>query len=204
MTAIWLSAGVIGLWSMAFKQYKIATYLHIVCMGALICLTLVFGTLAIVAFGLESDVGDFHTNLGIVLMAFVIAEGLLGSIVWILQRKEKITPKWIFIINILHRIFGYSILILGMIQILVASVNDNQSIFISTIVIDLVAFVSFILFKLFKKDMQNYTSVSTTEDEALPIIRSDRDLAKSHGNYFIFANKVYDLDKVLTSHPGGF
>ncbi len=160
MTAIWLSAGVIGLWSMAFKQYKLATYLHIVCMGALICMTLIMGTLALVVFGLQSDIGDFDTILGIILMAFVIGEGLLGSIVWILQRKEKITPKWVFITNILHRIFGYCILILAMIQILVASSTDNQSILIATIVIDLIAFVGFIIFKISKKDMQNYAYLS--------------------------------------------
>jgi cytochrome b involved in lipid metabolism len=29
-------------------------------------------------------------------------------------------------------------------------------------------------------------------------------LAKYHGNYFIFADKVYDIENVITSHPGGY
>jgi cytochrome b involved in lipid metabolism len=51
--------------------------------------------------------------------------------------------------------------------------------------------------------MQNYTSISDS-NEHLPLIRSSRDLAQSHGNYFIFCDKVYDINRVITSHPGGF
>jgi hypothetical protein len=31
-----------------------------------------------------------------------------------------------------------------------------------------------------------------------------RDLAYLHGDYFIFADKVYDINKLITNHPGGF
>lgn len=31
-----------------------------------------------------------------------------------------------------------------------------------------------------------------------------QELASQKGNYFIFADKVYDIDKVITNHPGGY
>lgn len=35
-------------------------------------------------------------------------------------------------------------------------------------------------------------------------IKSSKDLELFHGDYFIFADYVYRLSPLLTSHPGGF
>lgn len=52
--------------------------------------------------------------------------------------------------------------------------------------------------------MQSYTALSTKGDKNIPLVRSSKDLAKIHEGYFIFADKVYDINNVITNHPGGF
>lgn len=71
---VWLAAGNIGLWSMAFKQYKCANYVHVVCMGIVTIITWMSGFLAIVYFGADdNEAGDFHSKLGIAILAIVAA-----------------------------------------------------------------------------------------------------------------------------------
>ena len=52
--------------------------------------------------------------------------------------------------------------------------------------------------------MQGYTKIQEEDTSAIPRVSTSQDLAKYHTNYFIFADKVYDINKVITSHPGGY
>lgn len=54
MVIVWLAAGNIGLWSQAFKQYKCANYVHLVCMGIVTIITWMSGFLAIIYFGTDN------------------------------------------------------------------------------------------------------------------------------------------------------
>lgn len=35
-------------------------------------------------------------------------------------------------------------------------------------------------------------------------VRGNQDLAKYHTNFFIFADKIYDINNVISNHPGGY
>lgn len=54
MVIVWLAAGNIGLWSQAFKQYKCANCVHLVCMGIITIITWMSGFLAIIYFGTDN------------------------------------------------------------------------------------------------------------------------------------------------------
>lgn len=73
MIVVWLAAGNIGLWNQAFKHYKWANYVHLFCMGIVTIITWMSGFLAIINFGTENEAGDFHTNLGIAILAIITA-----------------------------------------------------------------------------------------------------------------------------------
>jgi hypothetical protein len=51
--------------------------------------------------------------------------------------------------------------------------------------------------------MQKYNFIEK-HNKNFPIIKNLRELAKYHKNYFIFSDRIYSLDKIITSHPGGF
>jgi hypothetical protein len=82
--------------------------------------------------------------------------------------------------------------------------KHERTMYLATLIISLVSYVGFIIFKFLKKNMQSYTTLSTNDDKNIPLVKSSRDLAKMHEGYFIFGDKIYDLNKVLTNHPGGF
>lgn len=43
---------------------------------------------------------------------------------------------------------------------------------------------------------QNYSN--------LPLVKNNKDLSFFNEDYFIFANKVYDINKVINNHPAGW
>ena len=48
------------------------------------------------------------------------------------------------------------------------------------------------------------SKVQSRNKNWLKQIKSSKDLELFHGDYFIFADYVYRLSPLLTSHPGGF
>lgn len=52
--------------------------------------------------------------------------------------------------------------------------------------------------------MQGYTKVEELDTEGLQTITNSRHLAKYKGDYFIFADRVYDINNVISNHPGGY
>lgn len=82
--------------------------------------------------------------------------------------------------------------------------KHEQPLFKGTLIILLCSYIGFIIFKYFKKNMESYAGIPTQDDKNIPLVRSSRDLAFMHGNYFIFSDKVYDINKVISNHPGGF
>lgn len=203
---VWLVAGTIGLWSQLFKQYKCANYLHIICMSIVIIITWMGGFIVLVYFGVHPRIGEPHVILGLVIMGSFILQGIAGIISWSCQRSSRVNPNCVFYANVIHRIFGYIIYILVLIQFLIYLRNDKdeQPLFLATLIICLVSYIGFIVAKFFKKRMQSYAPLTSKREYNIPLVRGSRDLSKLHGNYFIFADKVYDIDKVITNHPGGF
>lgn len=77
--------------------------------------------MAIIEFGVPNDFGDFHTGLGIAVMIVLVLQCVGGMMCWSLQRTSKINPSIIPTINTVHHIFGWIVLILGLIQLLAAT-----------------------------------------------------------------------------------
>jgi hypothetical protein len=152
----------------------------------------------------SSGVTDqFHRILGKILIAGVLIQGLCGCITWTLQTSSKINPVIVYYSNIIHNILGYIILILIGIFILKQTYNFDKYFFWPVLIINIVSYISFFLYKLFNPLMQKYNSLKLNTKN-IPIIKYSRDLARYHRNYFIFSDKVYSLDNVITSHPGGY
>ena len=122
MTIVWLTAAVIGIWSLAFKQYKCSIYVHFFCMGVLTIITWMSGFLAIVSFGVSgTEIGDFHVGLGIAIMCIMVVQCIGGLVSWALQKNSGVKPKTLFMITFAHRMLGWVLVLLGLIQLLVES-----------------------------------------------------------------------------------
>lgn len=111
MRIIWLIAITAGIWSIALRQYKFATYLHIFIMGAVTIITWMGGFFALVAFGVNSEAGSAHTGLGIAILVIVTLETIGGMITWTLQ-KYSVKPIINLAMNLFHMIFGWILFIL--------------------------------------------------------------------------------------------
>jgi hypothetical protein len=206
MIYVWVISGNIGLWTMLFKQYKWVNYIHTFFMSLVIVITWMSGFLAIVYYGMHPRIGQVHVGVGMAIMAGVVAQGALGIASWGCQKESKINPYLVYVINLSHRLLGYALYLLALVECLLFLANDKkeQKFFIATLVVSLISYVGFLVLKYFKKSMQSYAALPDHEFKQIPFIRSERDLAYTHGNYFIFSDKVYDVNKIITNHPGGF
>lgn len=117
MVIVWLVGGNLGLWMQAFKHYQWANYLHFYCMIAVTIITWMSGFLAIIEFG-AAGLNYFHAGFGIAIMIVVLSQSIFGMICWSLQRSARIRPDKVAITNIVHRIIGWILLIMVMIQVL--------------------------------------------------------------------------------------
>lgn len=52
--------------------------------------------------------------------------------------------------------------------------------------------------------MQNNPHINNSEFSNIGKVSRAGSLTENKGDYFIFADKVYDIGKVITSHPGGY
>jgi hypothetical protein len=100
-------------------------------------------------------------------------------------------------------VLGYIVLLLGSISMLKLAYHLNRSLFWVAIVIDSITLLGYTALKSFRPRMQRSNS-APQNTKGVPIIKSSRDLAKYHHNYFIFADRVYSLDRIISTHPGGY
>ncbi len=124
MVIVWLVAGNIGLWSQAFKQYKWANFVHMICMSVVTIITWMSGFLAIFVFRLDAEIGAFHIGLGITIMILLILQSVGGAICMLSQKSSKTSPQLVVIINYAHRIFGMILYLLTLIQLLAPTISD--------------------------------------------------------------------------------
>lgn len=204
MVIVWLLASNIGLWTQAFKHYQWASYFHLYSMGIVTIITWMSGFMAIIEFGVPAPIGDFHVGLGLTIMTLLILQCLGGIVSWSLQSISRTAPLKVGLANLLHRIFGWILLLLTMIQLLVPTKYNEPNLFTAIIIIDLVSYILFIALKVFRKRLQGYSQIQSEDINGVPVIKSLEELAKYHGNYFIFADKIYNISNVITNHPGGY
>ncbi len=159
MIIAWMAAGNIGLWSLAFKQYKCAIYVHAFCMAALNILTWMGGFMAIIEWGIHGEIGEFHTWLGIALLITIALQSFGGATTWLLQKSAKVKPTVVYVMNWIHRILGFVLLIMATVQILVVTKYNNK-IFIPVLVISVVSWVFYLLYKFCRPNMQGYSVLS--------------------------------------------
>lgn len=82
----WLAAANLAIWSQAFKQYRWANHVHFYCMSIVTILTWMSCFMMIIEFGTNNEAGNFHTGLGIAIMAVVALQSIGGLISWTLQK----------------------------------------------------------------------------------------------------------------------
>jgi hypothetical protein len=137
-------------------------------------------------------------------LAGLIIQGLCGCATWVLQVSSRIRPDIVYYANLAHHIFGYILFFLIGILIIQVAFGVDRWISFAAIIIDVIGVIGYLVFRLTRPIMQKYNTLPITDDKHFPSIKSSRDLAKLHGNYFIFADKVYNLDTVISNHPGGY
>lgn len=153
----WLAAGNLGLWALAFKQSKWANVVHFYCMGILTLLTWMSALLAITEFGVDGDYGNagkFHVGLGIAVMVVLALQCMGGMMCQAYQKNSMINADTVSLVNLVHRVFGYIIYILALVQLLAITHKSGSSLFIVIIVISLVSYIVFFLQKILRKRMQ--------------------------------------------------
>jgi len=202
VTIVWLAAANIGIWSQAFKHYNWSTHVHFYTMSIVTFITWVSGIMALTQFGLHSEVGDFHTGLGIAIMAVLLLQSIGGMACWTLQKEPRVKMSLIPIASISHKILGWILLLLTVIQFCVIGKTTLY------LTISLISWGLFFLYKGYRiiyRKMENDPQLYLTKkDKDILVISQFQELTKYKGNYFIFADKVYDIDKVITNHPGGY
>lgn len=115
------------------------------------------------------------------------------------------SPILLDVLKWLHRIFGFIIIVFVLVQILVVTRDRKMKIFIPVLVITVLSLVAYLLYKLFRRKMQGVAASRLNHKLGAPnIINSQELLTRTKGDYFVFADKVYDLHKVLSNHPGGY
>jgi hypothetical protein len=120
MNLTWLIAANLGLWTQAFKHKKIANFLHYLCMSIVVIITWMSGILAIVTFWNQLvTTMPFHFGLGLTIMIVVALQAIVGILCWLMQKGAKIRPDIVHNINIIHRVLGWIMFTLTLIQILV-------------------------------------------------------------------------------------
>lgn len=122
ITIVWLSVAIIGLWSQAFKQYKWANWLHTIAMTVVIIITLISGAIAVNALD-DVEVSGFHKNLGGVLLAGVVIQGVCGAIAWGLQASSRVRPDIVAYSNTVHHLLGYLLIILVAVELIQISLS---------------------------------------------------------------------------------
>jgi hypothetical protein len=179
-------------------------WVHVLAMTAVIIMTLVSAAFA--SFVLDSvEVADFHRSLGGFMAAVALVQGVCGVVVWVMQTSSRVRPDFVHYANTIHHILGYAVMVIVAIVIMQVTFTLAPVLFWLTLIIGMGGILAFIVYKFcFKSPMQKYNSLPTDRDAPISQVTTSRELAKLHGNYFIFADNVYGLDRVLTSHPGGF
>lgn len=152
MIIIWLTAITIGLWSIGFKQYKCAVYVHFFIMGIVTVIAWMSGFLALVTYGVNHRIGAFHTWLGITILIITTLQAIGGMVCWWLQKASTAKPLTVKIINYFHTIFGWILFILVLIELLDATKKKDKY-FIPIIVISLVSTVFYLIFKFCRRKM---------------------------------------------------
>lgn len=84
MIIVWMTAGIIGLWALAFRQYRCSMWLHFFCMSIVKIITWMSGFLAIIEFGVNARIGPFHTWWGITILILTALQWMSGIIAWLL------------------------------------------------------------------------------------------------------------------------
>jgi hypothetical protein len=176
MVIVWLGLGTIGLWSMLFKQSKWTNYIHTIVMSILIIMNWMSGFLAIIYYGVTPRIGIAHIILGFGIICGITIQGALGIVTWACQKSAKIGPYWVYVINLSHRILGYVMYVLAMIECLIFLNRDSkrQPWFLATLIISMCSYSGFLFFKFFKRDMQRYAAIPDRDDKNIPLIRNLR------------------------------
>jgi hypothetical protein len=112
MSLVWLISANLGLWTQAFKHKKWANILHLFFMGIVVIITWMSGFFAIIEFWSRGVFRSLHAGLGLTIMIIVLLQAILGLICWALQMISRVRPDIVHILNVIHRIFGWIILIL--------------------------------------------------------------------------------------------
>lgn len=168
MIIVWLVAANIGIWSQAFKHYNWSNYVHFYAMSIVTFINWVSGIMALTQFGLYSEVGLFHTSLGIAIMAVLLLQSIGGMVCWTLQKEPRVKIFLIPVSSISHKILGWVLLILTVIQF---SVIGKIALYLT---ISLVSWGLFFLYKAYRilySKMQNDPNVNNMKkDKGLVVL----------------------------------
>jgi heme A synthase len=124
MIIAFIGVVMLGLWSLLFKQYRLAMYVHIFCMG-FATVWIEMSAFLVINKGGFKKIKHFHHWFGLLIISFLFIQNILGIIIWIIKKNNKTSPKIIYIWNWVHRVLGIILIIMALIQIGRAVRKDN-------------------------------------------------------------------------------
>ena len=142
-----------------------------------------------------------HTLTGFVLFCLLFFIPISGWVCKYSHTSTETLSKKVVFNNHAHSIFGWCVILAAKVAVYSGAMWSKQSsALIFTIMgLDIISHLVYLYLKFFGNFFKKpKVSVSWLRD-----ITSSKDLAIYSNNYFIFYNYVFELDKVLTAHPGG-
>ena len=185
-------------------------FAHVIIGFAVAFITLLFAIPIIQQFSIPAsetvNMIQRHYIIGVVLMALIILQVVMGFISNILKRVKNSSTTAIFAFNTAHKYVGYVLVFLAKFQVyfILDTNGDHPDRFWIYLGIDISSFIALIIRKVFfptmaQTVMPDYSEVSCQR------VSSVRDLKRSSSEPVgVFANYIYDLSNLTFMHPAGY
>ena len=210
------------LWCVIFNfDVLLAQYRHsrnAMLAHSLISLLLVFGTIAFICVflvplhGFNVTISEFgyvvyvHAVIGLTLFGLIGTQFITGLTTRILQRTPGAHTRSLAALSRTHRVLGWVIGYVCKGNILL--ITEGYPLFPFIACLEGVWIIVFIFMKL--KRPPKITTIALPESSSTSGVREIRHLSELRRksqppkDYFVFADRVYDMEPLKVSHPGGY
>ena len=211
MPYAWSIAINVAVFIVLYKYRPLWMFAHVILAGGISFVTLLFAFPILVAFKIpEQETPDKmrrHFIFGIVILAIIFLQVLMGLATNILKNFRKSPTLAIYILNKGHKYTGYVLTILAKVQsyLIIQTNGDDPDLFRALISIDAIWLAAFIFIKIWwpslgQRVMPSYKDLSCQMVMSVKQLRKDEETEPVG----VFANYVYDLKNMLKFHPAGY
>ena len=204
MSTAWVLLENLVLWSILFKNYRYGQVLHIIFAGLLASGFFLGVLLMLVYTGFQQIRNNPHDAAGFSLLCIFPVLIVTGGMTKLTQISIFRSPRFVITMNWIHFLFGWAMIIFSKFTYYMPWLKGDKTIFLSLVIPDMTSHLLFIIIKLYIICKEaDYFMRKKEEGKDLRVIKSGKDLNVYGNNYYIFADKVYDISHVVNTHPGG-